>query len=373
MKFRLLLLFFLLPQFCFGYYVHRPCCFKLQACGWWGSAEYLYLWRKARFFPPLVTTNPTAAPVLSDPDTTILFGNESIGGRPKSGARGDFGIWFTRCLGFGVGGFVLAQEKKGFHLQGNEFGDPIFGQPFFNTATGLQDVHLLSFPLLQHNGSIEIETKNRLWGFDFYARRRMVACGHFSFDLLGGFLYNTIQDNLEVISQTTAPLFLRTDRITDSFSCSNTYYAGFVGALGDLRKGKLAVQVRGNVGFGNMCKQTHISGTTITQTLPGPRITVNSGLLAQPSNIGEHKKTTFAISPQVTASLQFRMYPHIWLTAGYTYMYWQSVALSGEQVNLDINPTQVPGPIVGEPSPFFHERLTSFWVQGLNAGLYFCY
>src|SRR5262249_47658578 len=151
-----------------------PCCSRLRPCGWWGSAEYVHFWRKSRFFPPLVTTNPLAVPVLSDPNTRILFGNEKLGGGSKSGAKGDFGVWISRCLGAGASLLVLADEKIDFEINGGPTGTPILGQPFFNTVAGAQDVVLISFPLLAFNGHIDIASTNRFWTGDLYLRRRYV-------------------------------------------------------------------------------------------------------------------------------------------------------------------------------------------------------
>lgn len=75
MKLKLLFIFLIVPAFLSA----RPCASKLRPCGWWGEGEYVRVVRKARYYPPLVTTSPIGTPagtagVLGLPTTSILFG-----------------------------------------------------------------------------------------------------------------------------------------------------------------------------------------------------------------------------------------------------------------------------------------------------------
>jgi len=374
MKHKFLLLFLLIPQLVSAYYVNHPCCDILQPCGWWGSAEYMYAWRKHRFFPALVTTNPTAPPILGDPGTTVLFGDEFVGGNAKSSFRADFGVWISRCIGAGISGYSITQEEIKFSLDGGPTGTPIFGQPFFNTLTGVQSVNLLSFPGAQINGHIDIEANNRIWSFDLYARYRFLGSCCFKFDLLAGFLYNSLTDNLVVNTFTSGIIPPLNASVSDNFSVKNQFYSGLIGFVAEWRSCSWAVNVIGKVGLGNMHRHVEISGFTAaglagTSTIIG---SVNSGFLAQPSNIGTHTHTQFEAVSQISTNIQLKIWPHIWATLGYTYIFWPSVDLAGNQIDLNINPTQIIG-LIGAPAPLFHENPTSFWAQGVTAGLYFCY
>jgi hypothetical protein len=371
MKLRLLLLVLLIPQLAFAYYARRPCCSRLQPCGWWGSADYLLIWRKQRFFPPLVTTNPTLPPALDAPGTRILFGDEFVGGAPKSGFRGDLGIWVSRCLAGGISGYKLGKDQVKFSLDGSPEGLPIFGQPFFNTSSGTQDVNLLSFPALQLNGHIDLQANNRIWGVDLYARYRFLNAFCLKFDLLGGFLYSALLDDLTVNTATTSPVGPVVTVVNDSFAAQNKFYGGLVGAIAEFRSCSWAVNVIAKVGLGSMQRRVEIDGFTSFGMPPDIMLgTLDSGFLAQPSNSGIFKKCKFDVLPQISANLQLKIWSHIWASVGYTYMFWPSVALAGEQVDLNINPEQ---PIVGPATPVFPDKLTSFWAHGLTAGLYFCY
>jgi hypothetical protein len=57
---------------------------------------------------------------------------------------------------------------------------------------------------------------------------------------------------------------------------------------------------------------------------------------------------------------------------GYSLVYWSKVIRAGEQIDLNVNPSQFPpGDLVGAPQPQFRAVTTDFWAQGLNFGLDF--
>ena len=64
------------------------------------------------------------------------------------------------------------------------------------------------------------------------------------------------------------------------------------------------------------------------------------------------------------------------LTGGYTLLYWNRVALAGDQVDINVNQDVVfdgafvPG---GGTNPAFAFRDTDFWVQTIDIGLLFNY
>jgi hypothetical protein len=367
----LLLLLLQIPQKGFTYYVCHPCCCNTFALpGWWMRADYLLLWRKRRFLPPLVTTNPSMAPILGAPGTEILFGNENISRSPQSGGIFDIGVWMTKCLGFGTGFLLVGNEDVNFNAS-SPTGTPILGRPFFNTSTGLEDVSVIAFPLVNLNGLIKIKNKNRVWEYDLYARFRFLDLCRFKFDLLGGFLTTGIDDYLDI--RTNTSLFgLVPQMVEDRFHCTNHYYAGLIGLRSEWRSCNWGVSFVGKVGLGNMVRNVDIHGKTTTTTA-GVTTVTHAGLLAQPSNSGRHGTGQFEAVSILEVNVQLRLIEHFWVTLGYTYMFWPSVVLAGDQVDLDVNPTQVPGPVVGPLAPIFDQVNRSFWAQGLTAGISICY
>ncbi len=369
-----------IPQMAPAYYVYHPCC---RSNGWWADIDYLVLWRKKRFYPPLVTSNPTLLPALGAPGTQILFGNEKVGGKAKSGFNIDVGAWMNPCLALGTGFLIIADEPVKFDIKGNGVGQPIFGRPFFNTISGLEDVDEISFPLSAVNGEINIDTFNRALDYDLYARWRFGKTPSLKLDFLLGFDYNQVKDNLTISTKSTTPLVPigpTVETVKDLFKCRNEFYGGLVGAIAEWRTKNWAFMFTGKLGIGNMRKTVEIRGdTTLINTLLfNGSTTIPVGLLAQTSNIGETKHNKFEVVPQFHANFQWHVCDwcgQIWLNVGYMYMYWPSVVLAGDQVDLNINLDQPPlvNPGIGLPSPPQRQNNTNFWMQGLTAGIYVCY
>jgi hypothetical protein len=51
-------------------------------------------------------------------------------------------------------------------------------------------------------------------------------------------------------------------------------------------------------------------------------------------------------------------------------MYWSRIARPGDQIDMNVNPTQFQnGHLTGVPAPQFRFITSDFWEQGLNIGL----
>ena len=369
-----LVLLLLVPQMGFAYYVWHPCCNSCnRLAGWWADAEGMFLWRKKRFYPPLVTASATAPPILGDPTTRILFGDETIGNSPKAGYRIDAGLWWDCCWGLGGGFYSSGTEKNQFKAGGNALGEPFIGRPFFNAASGNQEVDLISgptlLPLLNNiNGSIEIDTVNRNMGGDAYTRFHLINQCRLKWDVLGGFYYNQLVDNLNITTQQTVISLIALPeviRVNDQFNCTNNFYGALVGSVAEFCYNRWAIRATCKVGLGSMQKRVQVKGSTTSFTgVDLGTISVQEfGFLANLSNIGKHSHHKFEVIPELQVRLEFRVWKQLRLTAGYTCIYWPSVVLSGEQVNLTLNSAE----------PSFHHKDKSFWMQGATAGFYVCF
>src|SRR5581483_9080688 len=100
-----------------------PLCGSPCGCGgccppgniWFVGIEYLLWSMKGDMTPPLVTSNPTAAPSLG-PGTTVLYGGRGLGDQITSGARLTVGMWFSdaHCWGLEARGFFLGKNSDHF-------------------------------------------------------------------------------------------------------------------------------------------------------------------------------------------------------------------------------------------------------------------
>lgn len=340
--------------------------------GWWGGMDYALFWRKERYYPALVTTSVAGteqdnAGVLGLSTTSILFGDDRVGHSPVSGLHADIGVWMTRTIGFGTSVFSTGNEKKGFTVSSNSSGSPILARPFFNVVSAAQDAELLSFPTVSGNGGVDIQTANRAWGIDLFARYRRPGTRHMEFDLLAGGMFTQLFDNFDLSSRTTVSS-VQTLR-TDMFHCRNNYYAGLVGFDIQWFGQSIVLNVVGKVGLGNMIETVKIEGNTRT----GGN-TFNGGLLALPTNIGPHTRRTFETVSMLNARARYQLCRGIFASVGYDLIYWPKVALAGEQMDLNVNTSQQNGgTLSGASAPLFSLHNKDFWAQGATAGLYFIY
>ena len=98
------------------------------------------------------------------------------------------------------------------------------------------------------------------------------------------------------------------------------------------------------------------------------------GLLTQQSNIGHYARDVFTVVPEVDLTLGYQITPHIEVNCGYTFLFWSQVARAGDQIDLAVDPNQIPqgGPTTAPAAgdhPIFAFHGTGFWAQGVNLGL----
>lgn len=102
------------------------------------------------------------------------------------------------------------------------------------------------------------------------------------------------------------------------------------------------------------------------------------GYFAQPTNIGNHSRTVFAVVPEIGLNVGYKVTNWIILLLGYTFLFTNNVVRPGDQIDRGINPTQnasfggaPPTPLVGPARPAFTYQESDFWAQGLNVGVAF--
>ena len=85
---------------------------------------------------------------------------------------------------------------------------------------------------------------------------------------------------------------------------------------------------------------------------------------------GVRERDEFAVIPELGINLGYDVTPNLRATLGYSFIYWSRVARPGDQIDTNLNLTQLPpGTLNGIPSPVFDWHVTDVWVQGINAGI----
>lgn len=348
--------------------------------GVWGGVEFIFLFPKGRRLPPLVTTSPAGTPqgnagVL--PGATILFGNDTIGEDFQPAGRATLGKWFDEgeSIGAGIRFFGMAGSDAGFTTDSTA--TPIIGRPFFNIdpLVNAQDALLVAYPGLA-TGTINVATSSALYQADALLRVNLDYGSNHRLDVIGGYQFTRLDDGVTVDSLSTIvggnlPVG-STFAFRDSFDAKNEFHGGSLGLIYEHCRGPWMLSGLAKFSVGQMNETVTIAGTNTVQ-IGGIPATTEGGLLAQTTNIGVYKRRETAFVPELAINLNRRITDHLDFTVGYSIIYFSSVVLAGDQIDMTVNGSQLTGgALVGDPRPtFLGFNDGDYFVHGLSLGLGF--
>ncbi len=435
----------------------------------WGSAEYLMWWPRSGTTPAVlagVPQTPTLTTSTSPlPPFTGLIGLYTIGSTPpvfnpnlgtlaaggsyqglQSGGRFSVGYWLDPEQHFGIeGGYFFLGLGQNSPAASN--GSPSLVIPYFNAGTGQAAaytiaqqptttsisqfvnttpgvfVHLFdTTTTTASTGNVSVRSSGNLQAFDANGIYNALNTDGWRLDLLAGFRYAALNENLIISSSVTTnqsittvfepalnltingqPILDATATVnsrTDAYNARNSFYGGQIGVRNEFMFDRFSLFVGAQVGLGNMSESLLINGYTdsatissITPTMPLPLagipLTVPTGaaavtsktvtqtiggFFAQPGNIGSYHRNVFAVMPEGDFKVAYRITDNITGTIGYSFVYMSSVVRPGDQVDRIINPTLLTSPTTsGVAKSTFAMASTEFWAQGLTFGVAFRY
>jgi hypothetical protein len=391
----------------------------LLAGQFYGSADYLLWWTKGHRLPPLVTAGPSDTLVGSGSagvlgvvtpfgSTSVLFGNQEVDDHVRSGMRFTIGGWLDSDQTVGLEATALFLSQKGTGFAASSDGSTVLARPFITITpdltdpTGLRTIQTETAYLIassQQSGSVFATTTNEMWGAEANARIYAGGCATWRADMLAGFRYLQVKDNLSIISTSTAlnggfiPIsFPFTADVTttgssrtvlDSFATKNDFYGGQLGAHVELKKNNFFADFTGKLALGVMHQDLTINGVTTgtnvtTLTSPStfaPTMTFPGGLFARPGlNLGNHTRDEFGIVPEIGFNVGYQFGDHLKAWVGYTVVYFRSdVIRPGSQIDRVVaDPSQPPATQARILGPV-NFRDQDFWAQGINAGVEFSF
>lgn len=358
------------------------------------NLEFLAWSLKSDQVPALVTTsNQDDLGILGRPSTQVLVGGD-IDLPVAFGGRINLGVWFDRCERFGMMGsvFLLQEQEKTYTFGSN--GDPLYARPFFNpNGGGFEDSQLVAAienPNLpdarQLRGTVDVDARTRLMGADLNFRWNILHClkekncnlKAIHVDFIAGAKFVRLEDDLTITENLGVGLiggpveerFL----VQDQFSTVNNFYGGQVGLLAEMRYKRWFLNFTGKVGIGATQAEVEINGLTSRTLVGGPTETRAGGLLAGPFNSGTHRQTAFSIVPEVGVNVGYQLTDHLRIYVGYNLLVWTNVTRPGNVIDRTVNPRYLP--FYAEPDartgprrPSFEFRDSTFWAQGVIAGL----
>ncbi len=370
----------------------------------WFRGEYAYYWTSGMQLPPLVTTGPynsglTSAtdPVtsLGRPDTTILYGNNTVLYDGRSGFYMNTGFWIDRCRTYAVefDWLDLGPQDAHFSVSSNAGGSPAIGRPYYDVQAGREWRELVSYPGTL-SGTVSVDANDHFNSAGVTLRKRCVApschdccpkdpcdgccqCGpQIGLDLLVGYRYYGLSDNITIrenLLALSAPITGTRIQVTDSFRAANEFHGVDIGLSADVVRGKWTLSLLLKAALGNNYQTVNISGQTIVTDAQSNSITYDAGVYATRTNIGTYHKNDFVIIPELGLQAAYDINCHWRVYASYNILYWASVMRSAAAIDLNVDPRNIPGGL--DPSathfPQFEWCGSNFWAQGLRAGLEF--
>ncbi len=355
----------------------------------WFGAEYLFWQARGMYVPALVTQAPAGASGtdvggLSNPATSILFGDDRILTDFRSGLSLRTGCWFDVCQNVGIdaSAFWLGRQSENFTASSD--GNPGLFRPFYTDA-GTSQSELVAFldpnvigggvlfPVVA--GAVTVNATTDLAGWDVNLRsnfRRDDVC---RVDFLFGYRYLRLRDTLGIREDLVTTSVLPEDpplgttfTINDHFETTNEFHGAQIGLTGEVRGERWFLNWVTKIAFGNTHRETLINGQTIV-AVPGiGSATYDGGLLAQQTNIGRYLNDDFAVTPEVGLSVGCFVTSNLRIFGGYNFLYWSRVGRAGDQIDLTLSQIP-PTPPQGLGRPSYPNAMTDFWAHGVKAGV----
>lgn len=343
-----------------------------RAPRWTVDTTYYLLWQHGRQLPALATTSPPGtlredAGVLGEPDTTILFGNERVEEDPTSGIRVSLERTLDDCGTTAIGGGFISLEENIASFHGESDGDFILGVPFFNAETGMEASTLVGFPG-ENSGTLDIRDNYDVHGADVYLKKLVHCCDRYRVHLLAGYNYYQIDNELVINQFTDSAVANALITVQDTFSADNQFHGGTIGFAANACHGCWTLNFMSRVSLGSMRQRVFIDGRQRIES-GGLVSTLDGGLFAQQSNSGSFSRHAFAVVPETTVTMSYCVKHWLEASVGYSVIYWSELAHAGDQIDRNVNLSQL-GPNPNPPLvPVFDFKSTDNWVQGLSFSL----
>jgi hypothetical protein len=338
----------------------------------------------------------SAADILGATNIGDLSGVEN-GKGPVSGGRFTFGYWQTEDNPWVPGGIRDRGGEARFFFVGSRSGDisttvpPTLFRPFFD----LNDRTILGFLVASPGiatGGINAHAQIDMWGAEanfwknvYYNKPGTTT----SIDVMAGFRYlnsNTAVDinsisafSPTIPAGTTFAAFAGNQlSVLDSFATHNNFYGGQVGIKAKTWFADNLMSLEGSfrVALGTTSEDLTIAGSQIRTFANGTTAVSNGGLLALPSNIGNHHTSQFAQVPELEFKFVYPVGNHLEFSTSVSALYWSKVLRAADQIDRSIDITQIPNfPLAagatptGLTAPGVPFTQSALWIVGLSLGV----
>jgi len=225
-------------------------------------------------------------------------------------------------------------------------------------------------------GGLTIESYSDMYSAAALCRRNLAARPNGRLDLLGGYRYFGLGEELSIRERSAAidpggliPLGTLTD-LVDEFSVSSDFHGAELGVSAEFGAARASVEFLAKMAIGGVFQAVDIRGETTTSIPGGPRTTTAGGLLALPTNIGAYRRQLFGFLPELGVNTKIALAPNVSFVGGYSLLIVNDVLRTGDQIDGVVNTSQIGGrPLAGAPRPAFEFHDSILVLQGINLGL----
>jgi len=305
-------------------------------------------------------------------NSQTVIGNSNTAFGTFGGGRISLGAWFDQHnnYGFETSFFSLERRTNSQSVYSDGNGNPSIGLSYLSATPGQPGEYIQ--PLSSSgtfDGGISVSSTLQLWGAEVNGEVCLLRAGGFEFTTLAGFRYVDLQENLYINSSSTDLTSGNFTVLNDQFSTRNQFYGGQLGARVNWQGNRFSLDATGKLALGSTHQVVNIQGNSYTATsdlFPG-------GFYTQPSNIGTYTGNAFSVIPSVELKFSYQSSPWWRVFVGYDFMYWNQVVRPGNQIDRNVNLTQIAvlgnGALTGpaSPGPLFNH--SDFWAQGITLGL----
>jgi len=322
------------------------------------------------------STKGVHAPALVTSNGATAFGDAFLQNELRPGGRLTIGWWFDPNQQSGVEFQYFELDGQNLHFSASSgAGGPTLQRPIIDAATGLPGGVLISNGGSQ-TGDISIAGNLQLTSTGILYRKLFWSNDYARLDYLAGYRHTHLFDSLGTVEHLTVNAatggFPANSTITrsDNFRAVNQFDGADLGVRGWWsRNGTLAVTSLAKVALGATNRTVLIEGRTTRRTLGAAQTPIGGGVLALPSNAGAFPQQDFGVVGELGLGLEWQPICFWKFSLGYTWFYWSDVARAINQIDTTVA-TQQMAP-TGQPGtqPAFHMHTTSFWAQGITAGI----
>ncbi len=342
----------------------------------WAEADYLLWFERRQRVPLLVGTLPDSmvntADRQSSPANPLYPTNGRIDFGAISGLSARVGCQLSDRLGLDFGGFVL--ERSSIERSFASPGSPSLVRTYILPATGvLQNLFSAKIDPNGYPGSVRVDADTRFWGIDGNARTPWYTIFADRNDLLAGFRYLDLQENLGINDRSDLGGGRVVNTVSDNFHTQNRIYVAQIGLQSYFAgSGRFDLGYSAKFGVGGASQRVDISGSNTLTGLPDER----TGLYSQATNIGSYERSKLVAVGEIGFKLGYGITERVRAQVGYNILYVSSVVRPGLALDSAVNDANIryvanptPDAVNRRPAFDFGRASSDFYSQGLTVGL----